>query len=441
MLSPQCRVIRADGLQLHERFVSSALRFCAHLERDIQILAASQHGRSSLAYSDYARVRRRHLLAGMGKSEERDLALAVDSISTIWRFASGDSHGDKAADLRGQYATDITAPHDVEIPPEKTSPSLKSFRKFSLGLTMENKNSVRKFPMANTSHLCASLMQGFPPDMVKHGCQVVHVDWSQFCSGCLHKGTVPEIKVVCANGKVLRADHVIMAVPLGHLKKFAGSMFEPALPESKLAAIEKIGVGTVSKIILHYSEPPWRAPFHLVWAGRRSGDARYDADSLLSRCLQISTSPDMLRIVEITFLNDIPPAAATDDAHVANEVSIILDRLLLTSSMIRKGCEFVPPPDKIVRSSWGRDPLFLGSHPYLRPGCDDDEPARIASPLTFRKRPVLQFAGDHTWSDFSRLTHGARASGLREAKRLTNFYNPYFGYENINPSFCEQHYV
>ena len=423
----------ADGRQLHKSFVSSAIRFCAYTEKDTQILTSQHRGRSSLSYSDYLRVRRAHLMAGVNEAEKNALASAVDSVATVWRFASGDSNGDMAADLKGQLPVGqdhISIAHDIEIPSEETSPSLNSLRKFTCGLQFEDRRQFRRFSLGSTSNLCSSLMQKFPSDMVRYRQRVCRIDWSQFSNKVERNGLVPKIKIISDNGKVYHAHHVIMAVPLGHLKKFAREMFEPSLPQSKQDAIDKMGVGTVSRIILYYRYPSWPAPFHLIWPGRKSEGA----DSLSSRCFQLLTSPGTLHILELTLLDDIPAKAADNDVHVAHEVSSILEKFLSVQYSSRKFGKSVPPPDKIVRSSWRKDPLYLGSHPYLRRGCDSGDLARLASPVSFRNRPVIQFAGDYTWSDLSRLTHAARSSGLKEAKRLTNFYDDYFGYENINPT-------
>ncbi|GFR94168.1 lysine-specific histone demethylase 1 homolog 1 [Elysia marginata] len=432
---PQCQVMAPDGKQLDERFVSCALSFCAHSERDTQILASSQHGRSSLAYSDYSRVRRRHLLAGMNEINN-DLTLALDSIATIWRLASGDSEGDMAADLRGQHAVtqaEMAIVHDIDIPSQMVAPALKLPHIVKGCYRSEHQRHGRKYSYGNTAQICSSIMHKFPSGMIRRQQRVRHVKWSSFCNETIRKGGVPNIKIICGDGKVYYADHVIMAVPLGHLKKFADEMFEPTLPQYKLDVIHKMGVGTVSKIVLFYRQPPWKEPFHLIWAGKKPGDNGYVADSLCSRCLQLRTSAEKSHVLEVTFLGEIPEVAAKDDAHVAKKISFILKCYLTQSSRADLTRTAVPPPDMIVRSSWGRDPLYLGSHPYLRRGCEAKDVARLASSVNFRNRPVIQFAGDYTWSDLNRLTHAARSSGLREAQRLANFYCNYFGYENTNP--------
>jgi len=47
-----------------------------------------------------------------------------------------------------------------------------------------------------------------------------------------------KVIVICSDGSVYAAQHVIVTVSLGVLKERAESMFEPALPEEKLNAIK-----------------------------------------------------------------------------------------------------------------------------------------------------------------------------------------------------------
>lgn len=60
--------------------------------------------------------------------------------------------------------------------------------------------------------------------------------------------------VQCTNGKNFYADHVLITISLGCLKKQSGRMFNPQLPEFKLSAIDKLSFGTVNKVILEFSD-------------------------------------------------------------------------------------------------------------------------------------------------------------------------------------------
>lgn len=64
-----------------------------------------------------------------------------------------------------------------------------------------------------------------------------------------------KIAVTCLNGKTFYANHVICTIPLGVLKDNMHTLFEPALPDYKLEAINRLLFGTVDKILLEYDRP------------------------------------------------------------------------------------------------------------------------------------------------------------------------------------------
>ena len=65
------------------------------------------------------------------------------------------------------------------------------------------------------------------------------------------------VLVECEDCEVIPADHVIVTVSLGVLKKQHASFFRPGLPTEKVAAIHRLGIGTTDKIFLEFEEPFW----------------------------------------------------------------------------------------------------------------------------------------------------------------------------------------
>lgn len=63
------------------------------------------------------------------------------------------------------------------------------------------------------------------------------------------------VKVVCVDGTIYYADHVICTIPLGVLKDNHNELFDPVLPQYKLESIERLLFGTVDKIFLEYERP------------------------------------------------------------------------------------------------------------------------------------------------------------------------------------------
>lgn len=65
------------------------------------------------------------------------------------------------------------------------------------------------------------------------------------------------VVVECEDCEVIPADHVIVTVSLGVLKRQYTSFFRPGLPMEKVAAIHRLGIGTTDKIFLEFEEPFW----------------------------------------------------------------------------------------------------------------------------------------------------------------------------------------
>lgn len=63
------------------------------------------------------------------------------------------------------------------------------------------------------------------------------------------------VKIVCEDGSIYYADHVICTIPLGVLKENSRELFDPVLPQYKLESIERLLFGTVDKIFLEYERP------------------------------------------------------------------------------------------------------------------------------------------------------------------------------------------
>ena len=64
------------------------------------------------------------------------------------------------------------------------------------------------------------------------------------------------VSITAADGSTARFEAAVVTVPLGVLK--AGSIaFAPALPDWKQDAIERLGMGLLSKVCLRFDRPFW----------------------------------------------------------------------------------------------------------------------------------------------------------------------------------------
>ena len=85
--------------------------------------------------------------------------------------------------------------------------------------------------------------------------------------------------------------------------------------------------------------------------------------------------------------------------------------------------------DGILRSDWGRNPLFWGSYSYVPVGSTGRDIDILAEPLPYPEdqsssRPLqILFASEATDRHYYSTTHGAYLSVLREANRLLKYYN------------------
>ena len=73
------------------------------------------------------------------------------------------------------------------------------------------------------------------------------------------------VSIKCSDGSEYKADHVIVTIPLGVLKKNHKTLFTPELPQSKQKVINAFGFGTIGKIYLEFEEPFWSTDVN-VWS-------------------------------------------------------------------------------------------------------------------------------------------------------------------------------
>lgn len=72
------------------------------------------------------------------------------------------------------------------------------------------------------------------------------------------------VKVLLEDGRSFEAQHCICTLPLGVLKRHL-ELFQPALPETKLTAIQALGVGSFEKVALRFSRCFWDESLHVLY--------------------------------------------------------------------------------------------------------------------------------------------------------------------------------
>ncbi|XP_062862700.1 spermine oxidase-like [Trichomycterus rosablanca] len=240
------------------------------------------------------------------------------------------------------------------------------------------------------------------------------------------------VRVICENGQIFEADHVIVTVSLGVLKR-AKTMFKPALPKPKLDAIERLGFGTVDKIFLCFSQRFWPedcAGIQLAWDEGPEDKAVYTAQlkgdewkktwfKKISGFDTVARHPTVL-CGWITGREALHMETLQD-----SEVKDTCVRLLRSFTNLS-----VPEVSQVLITRWGHDPEVLGSYSFVPEGVNGVKNQNdLASPLPPQneasdKEPLqVLFAGEATHVNFYTTTHGAYLSGVREAKRIIKHYS------------------
>jgi monoamine oxidase len=202
------------------------------------------------------------------------------------------------------------------------------------------------------------------------------------------------VTVYSGHGLTLRADAVIVTVPLALLQR--GTIaFEPPLPQATQRAIAALGAGVVNKIVLRFDAPFWREPFSYIATTRptqlwwQPGAGRANAAPVLTALVggesaaRFSSMPDAAVI-----------RAALDDLEAIFGVDDLAARLV--------DGRFI---------NWGADPWAGMGYSYVPTGAMGAR-EMLAQPIDGR----LFFAGEAAISSASGTVHGAIESGWRAAE-------------------------
>ncbi|CAG09386.1 unnamed protein product [Tetraodon nigroviridis] len=106
--------------------------------------------------------------------------------------------------------------------------------------------------------LIKNMMEGLPSGLVTYHQPVRCVHWN-----ATEKKEKPVI-IQCNNGEMIAADHVIVTIPLGFLKKHHSTLFSPPLPLNKIHSIQRLGFGTNNKIFVEFDSAWWDADCEII---------------------------------------------------------------------------------------------------------------------------------------------------------------------------------
>ncbi|KAL8994493.1 MAG: hypothetical protein Q9169_005547 [Polycauliona sp. 2 TL-2023] len=231
----------------------------------------------------------------------------------------------------------------------------------------------------------------------------------------LHGGTA---RIHCEDGEVIDADRIVLTTPLGILKE--GSMtFDPPLPDWKLETINRLGFGTLNKVVLVYDKPFWDIEQDMFGLLRESDfpGSLDQEDFVKSRgkfylfwnCIKTSGRPVLIALMAGEAAIQ---AESTDDADL---VAGVTKELRLIFKDVK-----VPMPSETIVTRWGNDRFARGTYSYVGPTSLPGDYEAMAQAIG-----NLHFAGEATCGTHPATVHGAYISGLRaSAEIIEKFLGP-----------------
>ncbi|CAA2990225.1 lysine-specific histone demethylase 1 homolog 2-like [Olea europaea var. sylvestris] len=208
---------------------------------------------------------------------------------------------------------------------------------------------------------------------------------------------------VIAGNQVFQADMVLCTVPLGVLKKKT-IVFEPELPEEKLAAIERLGFGLLNKVAMVFPHVFWGEDMDTFGCLSKQSYKRGEF-FLFYSYHTVSGGPVLVALV----------AGEAAQSFEYTDPSASLHQVLgiLKGIYGPKGID-VPNPLQSICTRWGTDPFSYGSYSHVRVKSSGNDYEVLAESVGSR----LFFAGEATIRQHPATMHGAYLSGLREASRI-----------------------
>lgn len=235
--------------------------------------------------------------------------------------------------------------------------------------------------------------------------------------------TSNQIIVMCADGSKYEADHVIVTVSLGFLKKHHQTLFTPPLPAKKINAIEHIGYGTLGKLFLEFEEPFWPPKFE-DWAAYMLLWTKADKEKMIgterewltgvTAFIRVDSQPNLLE--GLTAGKNIKEFEEISDNQLIDDCMWLLEKFLGRT---------LPRPRSMQRNRWQSSKYFLGTYSYLSMETEahnasiEDLAETVHSDTS---KPVLLFAGEATDNNGQGYVHGAVSSGFRVAEEILAYY-------------------
>lgn len=193
------------------------------------------------------------------------------------------------------------------------------------------------------------------------------------------------------------AARTVVTLPLGVLK--GGTVvFAPQLPTAHQAAMKRLAMGTLNKVVLVFDQAFW--PIDRDFLGYMSSTpGEYPVFMNTRKFSEVSA---LVAFTGGTFARAIE---RVPEAQLLARITKILE-IMFPGKPVR------PSKHKVAR--WSSDPFALGSYSHTPVGATSKDYEKLGEPVGDR----LFFAGEHTIAEHSGTVHGAMLSGEREAERI-----------------------
>ncbi|TAE03287.1 MAG: FAD-dependent oxidoreductase [Bacteroidetes bacterium] len=193
------------------------------------------------------------------------------------------------------------------------------------------------------------------------------------------------------------ADYAIITLPLGVLKKNVVS-FDPPLPNSKVKAIEKVGMGNINKVALVFEKSFWDNK--VQYYGYTS-----PVLGMYNYFLNTRTFSDVNCLVTFGLGQYGLAMESQTNKQIQDDIMKILKKIFGNS---------IPNPKKMLITRWNSDKFSYGAYSYNAIGSDKNDYKELGKDLLNR----VFFAGEHTSPEYRATVHGAYLSGIREAEKI-----------------------
>ncbi|NOT70123.1 MAG: FAD-dependent oxidoreductase [Hyphomicrobium sp.] len=204
------------------------------------------------------------------------------------------------------------------------------------------------------------------------------------------------VTVTLQHGEILQADHVIVTVPLGVLKK-GGITFAAPLRKERQKAIETIGMGVLNKCWLRFDRIAWPADVDWIeWLGPTPG--------------YWSQWASLTRTAGAPVLLAFHAGDAARDMEMLSDAGMTLEAHRALAAMF--GANF-PKPSGAQITRWSQDPFAHGAYSFNAVGTTPATRSDLAGTDWDRR---LIFAGEACEPLYFGTAHGAVLSGQTAAR-------------------------